>query len=85
MYFRASQVEMLEEIVSQKGNKNHAVCTYTHERIFDDLLAGEELAVFGVVVRQLLGDAQQRIVFRAQVSSTSGPTFCNVHCFVACT
>ena len=25
--------------------------------------------VFGAVVRQLLGDAQQRIVFRAQVSS----------------
>ncbi|CAI8054354.1 Conserved oligomeric Golgi complex subunit 3 [Geodia barretti] len=39
------KVEMLEEIVSQKG---------------------QELAVFGTVVRQLLGDAQQRIVFRAQ-------------------
>ena len=33
------------------------------------LFAGQELAVFGTVVRQLLGDAQQRIVFRAQVSS----------------
>jgi hypothetical protein len=39
------KVEMLEEIVSQKG---------------------KELGVFGNVVRQLLGDAQQRIVFRAQ-------------------
>jgi hypothetical protein len=27
---------------------------------------GQELAVFGTIVRQLLGDAQQRIVFRAQ-------------------
>lgn len=31
-------------------------------------LPGAELAVFGSIVRQLLGDAQQRIVFRAQVS-----------------
>lgn len=29
--------------------------------------AGTELAVFGNIVRQLLGDAQKRIVFRAQV------------------
>ena len=34
------------------------------------VISGQELAVFGTVVRQLLGDAQQRIVFRAQVSSS---------------
>ena len=29
--------------------------------------AGKELAVFGTVVRQMLGDVQQRLIFMAQV------------------
>ena len=37
--------------------------------IIYSLFAGTELAVFGNIVRQLLGDAQKRIVFRAQVSN----------------
>ena len=28
---------------------------------------GDELVVFGAIVRQLQGDVQQRLVFRAQV------------------
>ena len=50
------------------------------------MYAGKELGVFGNVVRQLLGDAQQRIVFRAQVSKLSSvcvlqtrPPACGVH------
>ena len=35
------------------------------------LSAGPQLAVFAGIVKQLLGDAQQRIVFRAQVQFMS--------------
>ena len=44
-------------------------------------LPGAELAVFGSIVRQLLGDAQQRIVFRAQVSRRGSFATC-IYCTV---
>ena len=64
------QVEILEEIVEPKGVCVCA-CVFRVEVVgmcgYLCFYLGDELVVFGMVVRQLQGDVQQRLVFRAQV------------------
>ncbi len=37
------------------------------------MLIGSELAAFGVIIKQMLEDVQQRLIFKAQVGSNSVP------------